>query len=747
MPQPLSSLLDRVREYHPSFSEDPFFRAQDFLEKTFGDSRNQWGELYIAHALNLFEMLLPYRLDADALTSALLHDVYDAAHISAPDLERLFGNTVADLVGDMRKLDIVKNKAAHHESELFRSMFFAMAKDLRVVLVKLLDTLLYVREASRAHHSRYEVFAKEVLEVFAPISGRLGMYDVKRELEDACFRELFSKEFCDIEDQLNRFGPRHEEWIAYAKRNLSDIFSKENIDAEISGRKKGHYSIYTKLQRKNKTSIDEIFDVFAMRVILSDQFQDEKESTGHLYTALGLIHSHFVPLPRRFKDHVAVPKVNGYRSLHTAVLGLGGEVYEQPTEIQIRSQSMHEAAERGIAAHWFYKTSPLISKDALSGSKRKPLSAQVQYKIDWISGLAAFQEELEKNTEFVKEMKIDIFRDRIFVLTPQGDVKDLPMGATPVDFAYSVHTALGHSVRSAKVNGSIVPLDYELKNGDVVEILTKKESQPNRYWLSFIKTIQARNKITSWFRRQDRERNLREGREMLNQQLEKLGKPLLDQSLSLLKVYAGKKQALREREYILESIGNGTLTTSAVLKKIFSPEDLLASEMATAFHWGKISRQVPKDEMGIVVDGHSNMPLNIAGCCRPTSRDPIVGYTTRGRGITIHKKSCRVLKNNGSDRLKKVVWDAHGGEMAVFDVPLLLKVTERVGLLRDTVSAVSDMGIQIKNMDIFGVSSDKSYHFIKLVVHLSDYDELDALFHRLPLYVEGILEMKKVSAE
>lgn len=739
MSQPFSSLLARVREYYPSFSEDQLLRAHDFLFKTFGESRNSWGETYMAHAVQFFEMLLPYRLDMPALTAALLHDVYDRESVSYADLERTFGKHVADLVSDMRKLDIVKNKAVHHESELFRAMFFAMAKDLRVVLMKLLDTLLYIREAyepsSNIHHPNYSAFAKEIMEVFAPIAGRLGMYDVKRELEDAGFRELFPKEFHDIAEQLHHFGARHEQWIVHAKQRLLSIFSKAGIQAEISGRKKGHYSMYSKLKRKNKTSIDDIFDVFAMRVILPDQYQEEQESTGHLYTALGLVHSHFMPLHRRFKDYVAMPKVNGYRSLHTAVLGLGGEVYDQPTEIQIRSRLMHENAERGIASHWLYKSSTLLAPDA------------VQYKIDWIAGLAAFSEELSKNTELISEMKIDVFYDRIFVLTPHGDVKDLPLGATPVDFAYSVHTDLGHRVRTAKVNGAIVPLDFELKNGDVVSILTKKESQPNRYWLSFVKTLQARNKITSWFRRQDGDRNLREGRETLNQQLEKLGKPVLDQGLTLLKAYSGKKQSLRQREYILECIGNGSLTVSSVLKKIFSPADLLASEMETAFPDGVAPSSLSKDVCGIVVDGYSHLPTTLALCCRPTPRDPITGYTTRGRGITIHKKNCRVLKNSETDRLKKVSWDTSLSKVAFFEVPLLLKVTERVGLLSDTVSAISDMGIRIKNVDVFGVSPDKSYHGIKLVVRLSDYDELDALFHRLPLAVDGILEIKKISAE
>ncbi|MBI5755007.1 bifunctional (p)ppGpp synthetase/guanosine-3',5'-bis(diphosphate) 3'-pyrophosphohydrolase [Candidatus Peregrinibacteria bacterium] len=730
MSQPFSDLLVRVREYHPDFSEDQFLRAHDFLVKTFGERCNDLGETYISHALALFEMLLPYRLDVNALMSALLHDVLDQGSFSVNDLERIFGNNVANLVNDMRKLDTLKNKAVHHESELFRALFFAMAKDLRVVLMKLLDMLLYIREAKRVPERNYPEFSREVMDVFAPIAGRLGMYDVKRELEDFSFCELFPKEFQEIEEQLDRFGARHEQWIFHAQNTLLTLFSQEGIIAEVSGRKKGHYSMYSKLKRKNKTSIEEIFDVFAMRVILSDQYQEEQEFTGHLYTALGLIHSRFVPLHRRFKDYVAMPKVNGYRSLHTAVLGLGGEVYEQPTEIQIRSRSMHENAERGIASHWFYKSSP-----------------SVQYKIDWIAGLAAFQEELEKNTALIQEMKIDVFRDRIFVLTPHGDVKDLPLGATPVDFAYSVHTDLGHRVRLAKVNGAIVPLDFALSNGDVVAILTKKESQPNRYWLSFVKTLQARNKITSWFRRQDIGRSLREGRDMLNQQLEKLGKPLLDQGMTLLKVYGEKKQSLREREYILECIGNGSLTTSAVLKKIFSQEDLLASEMAMAIQEKKPQKSISSDVAGILVDGHSNMPRSIALCCRPTPRDPIVGYTTRGRGITIHKKNCRVLNNSETDRLKKVSWDVPSEHMTFFEVPLLLKVTGRVGLLRDAVSAVSDMGIIIKNVDVFGVSPDKSYHFIKLVVRLSDYEELDALFQRLPLYVEGILEIKKMVAE
>ncbi|MEK9132745.1 MAG: RelA/SpoT family protein, partial [Patescibacteria group bacterium] len=645
----------------------------------------------------------------------------------------------------MEKLSKVRSKLDDPQTENLRKLFLAMAKDFRVVLLKLCDRLHNMRTLEFIKPEKRLRIAHETLNVYAPIAGRLGIYRLKSQLEDLCFKNLNPEVYEDIHSQLMKTEKWREQYIENAKKVLNETLAKEGILAVVDGRAKSTYSIHRKLQKKGKDSVDEIFDIFAMRVILPDIYKYGKEYTGHIYTTLGILHNCFTPLANRFKDYVAVPKINGYRSLHTTVMGLGQKDHMQPTEVQIRTSEMHNYAEFGVASHWMYEEEKSVGFGGMACDLKKAqdktpatleqavasTSAPLlkQHK-DWILKLEKIQKNIKNNSELMENLSVDLFNDRIFVMTPRGDVKDLPIGASPVDFAYAVHTDVGNMCVGAKVNGNIVPINYALKNGEVVDIITRKNAAPSQYWLSFVRTAHARNRVRAWFRNLDGDKNLKDGKRLLNEKLQQLGKPPLDDSLGALRVMDGKKLSLKDRQDLLKDIGKGAFLPCTVLKRVFTLEELLIGrrhekKMEVATQPKKIPVE-EKEKPEVYIGGEPNMPYNFVRCCDASFKDELVGYVTRGRGISIHKKDCPVLQNMKDARLIPV---RVAGGIKKYPISIRVEVEDRVGIIRDISSIFVESKINI--IDFSQGEKEMENSILNFIVEIEYFDQLDSVLSNL----------------
>lgn len=709
------SVVVGLKDRFSSASLDRVQQAYDFAKTR---SRN------LSSAVATAEILLALHPDEETLVVALLHGVDLENKIVLIDIERNFGARVIPLLKSLAKLAAIRiNGVPDTAADNLRKLFLTMAKDIRVVMIKLAQRLHRMRTLAALPQSEQQVIAHETLSIYVPIAGRLGMYHMKGDLEDLAFQYVYPVQYTQVSTELSRYGKEREKYIAYAKEQLIAVLKKEGIvPTMVEGRVKHLYSIYRKMVEKGRDSIADIFDIFAVRIILPVEMRDGCESVGNCYTTLGVIHNHWTPLPKRFKDYIAVPKVNRYRSLHTAVLGLGSEFRNQPTEIQIRTVAMHNEAEFGVAAHWWYKESERQSTRVVGND------SQVQQQIDWLKRIATLHDELKNTNEFWQALDIDMFRDRIFVLTPTGDVKDLPVGATPVDFAYAIHTELGNHCAHAKVNGRIVALNTELKNGDVVEIITKKNVEPSRYWLSFVRTSFARARIKAWFKALDRAANMKAGRDLLNAELVKFGKPVLDPSASILRSFGRKRGTLGDREDLLVQVGSGLVTVGTVLKQIFSQAELLPQ--ATPEPSSKKALQVqfqPTDRSRILVTGEPNLPITLAACCNPTNRDRIVGHVTRGNTITIHCAGCGALKGLEKERIVEASWSARSD--VTYQAMLRVEARNRKELIRDISSVIVYMGISIMAFDVVVYSAEQVVYTV--TVQVAGYDELATIIDRI----------------
>lgn len=739
----VEAILNRAKTYNPSLNCERVRRAFQFAEEAHKGQTRFSGEPYIIHPLGVTWILLDFHPDEDTLVTALLHDVAEDTNRTLEDIGKVFGPNVEHLCWGMVKLSKVRSKLNDPQVDNLRKLFLAMAKDFRVVLLKLCDRLHNMRTLDFVRPEKRERIAQETINIFSPIAGRLGIYRLKSQLEDLCFMYLKPDEHQSIKQELVQTEKWREKYIENAQKILLDTFAREGIQAAVDGRVKGMYSIFRKLQKKNKSSVQEVFDIFAMRIILPDIYKYGKEYTGHLYTALGVLHNHFTPLANRFKDYVAVPKVNGYRSLHTTVMGLGPKVHTQPTEVQIRTNSMHEYAEFGIAAHWLYEEgketgiSDIGIPPTLKAATAVTVAPFLKQQKDWISGLKKVEEEIESNRELMEHLSVDFFSDRIFVLTPRGDVKDLPVAATPVDFAYAVHTEIGNHCIGAKVNASVVPLDYELKNGEVVEIVTRKNANPSQQWMAFVKTTHARNRIRAWFKNLDEDKHMKDGRVLLNKKLAQLGQPPLDEHLTILRKYDGNNLSLRERQEVLRDIGSGGVLPSAVLKKIFPVEELLMGRKL-----GHLSREGPprrsrkileaakaeqvKDKPKVLIGGEENVPHQFVQCCDASLADSLVGYVTRGKGISIHKSDCKTLRDIEEARLIPV----HvSGAYPKYPVAVSVSVVDRMGLIRDLSQLITSQKINI--LDISQGTPKNGHIELHFILEIEQFDQLDRVLSNL----------------
>jgi GTP pyrophosphokinase len=656
-------------------------RAFVFACDRHADQRRRSGEDFIVHPVAVAKICAGMRLDTATLCAALLHDTVEDTSASLIEVRDAFGEEIATLVDGVTKLTgITFQSRDEKQAENYRKMIVAMAHDIRVVLIKLADRLHNMRTLAHMPKQKQQETAKETLEIFAPLAHRLGIHAIKWELEDLAFATLHPRKYKEIKGLVNQQREERERYVARAGEYLRKELEEVGVEAEISGRAKHFYSIYSKMTKKGR-EFNEIYDLTAMRVLVS--------SVKDCYGAIGVIHSLWKPLPGRFKDWVAMPKFNMYQALHTTVIGPEG----RPLEIQIRTRDMHETAEYGIAAHWTYKD----SRGGGGGDEGKD-------RIQWIEHLLDWQKDLKDPQDFVEGLKFDLFEDEVFVFTPKGEVKSLAAGATPLDFAYEIHTDVGHRCVGAKVNGKIVPLHYELRSGDICEVLTsKKERGPSRDWLSLAKTTRAQSKIRAWFKRERREDAERTGREILAESLKRAGLPPQKMAGSPLLADVIREMGFRKGEDFYIALGQAKVSAKVVTSKLLTR--LKAGEAAVEAAPGEEllthrRKEIAKPTQasstyGIRVKGEVDVPLRLAKCCRPVPGDDILGYISLGKGITIHREDCpnaRALKRN-PERFTPVEWEGEGATS--FRVELQVDGWDRTRMLEDLSRTFSESGINI----------------------------------------------------
>ncbi|HVA27764.1 MAG TPA: bifunctional (p)ppGpp synthetase/guanosine-3',5'-bis(diphosphate) 3'-pyrophosphohydrolase [Candidatus Baltobacteraceae bacterium] len=677
-------------------------RAYDFAEAAHEGKLRRSGEPYISHPTAVAIILAEIQLDQEALAAALLHDVIEDTDVTMEQLQKAFGERVAKLVDGVTKLGRIRwtteedqaVREKERQAESLRKMFLAMVDDVRVVLIKLADRLHNMRTLEHMPRAKQLRSALETLEIYAPLSNRLGIWQFKSELEDLALRYVDPQTYFSIVRALERRGVDRERYLNRVIDELNTTLREADISAEISGREKHITSIVRKMERKGR-SFDEIYDVLGVRIIVNEK--------KDCYGALGVIHSIWHPIPGEFDDYIATPKEGVYQSIHTAVLGPEGH----PLEIQIRTQEMHHIAEFGIAAHWRYK----------EGAKPDP---HVEAKVAWLRQLMDWRDEVVDAQEFVESLKSDVFQEMLYVFTPKGDIIELPAGATPVDFAYRIHTEVGHQCVGAKINGHLVPLNYKLQNGEVIQIMTSKSKVgPSRDWLQsssgYITTASAREKVRQWFRRQQRDENISQGRDTLERELRRLGVE------AKLEDVAKHFPLYQKVDDFLAAIGYGAVTPQQISTRLAEHEDREAQNTTSA-------PTTPKLPPSLQVTGVGDLYTRLASCCKPVYGDSIIGYVTRGRGITVHRADCHnVIHVDDPDRLVQVSW---GNEQKQrYPVSIRLEAWDRVGLLRDVTTLVADEKISMLTV-LTSVNDDRTVDVL-MTVEVEGVKQLSRLLQKL----------------
>ena len=625
------------------------------------------GEPYIDHPIAVANILLNLRLDAASIAAALLHDVVEDTLVTIEQVAQLFGHEIAHLVDGVTKLTALEAQTKEEaQAGTYRKMFIAMADDPRVVLVKLADRLHNMRTIGSISSVRQQRIARETLDIYAPLAHRLGIWQIKWELEDRSFAVLNPEKYQEISRQLALRRDVRERIVQRVIARLRQVLDREGLKAEITGRPKHIYSIYRKMERKG-VSFDQIYDQIAVRVIVN--------AVSECYQVLGIVHALWPPVPGEFDDYIAMPKESMYRSLHTTVLIPGG----QPCEIQIRTHEMHEVSEHGIAAHWRYK----------EGFGRS--DASFEAKLAWLRGLIEWRRDLTDAREFVESLKTDVLEEQVYVFTPKGKIIDLPVGSTPVDFAYRIHTQVGHSCVGAKVNNRMVPLDYQLQSGEIVQVMTAKNARgPSRDWLNFVKTTAARNHIRRYFKRLRRDENEAAGRDLLEKELKRLGLSVPFEEIAQI---AG----LKTIDDLFALIGSGETTARQVAQKVLAQRTKVEDDLS------EIPQVAPQperktDPKGIQVRGVDGLLTRLAKCCNPVVGEPIIGFVTRGKGVTVHRADCRTIINERDHaRLLEVTWGVENQQQS-YPVLVRIEAWDRLGLWRDISGAVADAGINIQEV-------------------------------------------------
>ena len=707
----LDGLLEKARTNRPDVDLSLIENAWAYAQKAHDGQVRESGEPYFDHPVAVAFILADMNLDPNTIAAGLLHDVIEDTGKSYGEISEAFGPEIAALVDGVTKLSRMDFKSREEQqAESLRKMFVAMAKDIRVILIKLADRLHNMRTLDYSPPEKQKRVAGETLEIYAPLAHRLGMWRMKWELEDLSLRYLDSIAYYELVERVATKRQEREGYIEEARETLEAALDEIGISAEIQGRPKHFYSIYRKMEKQGK-DFGEIWDLMGLRVIVG--------TLRECYAVLGAVHSIWKPIPGRFKDYVAMPKSNMYQSLHTTVIGPRGE----PLEIQIRTWEMHRTAEYGIAAHWRYKEG--------GGS-----GGDFEEKITWLRQILEWQKETRNGTEFVETLKVDLFSDEVYVFTPRGDVKTLPAGSTPVDFAYSIHTDIGHSCSGARVNGRMVPLSTKLSTGDIVEIITSKsQTGPSRDWLAIAKTSKAKGKIRQWLKEQRREASVEQGKELIEKELRRLGLEVRANMKEERLLEVAQKFSYQSASDLLGSVGYGKLSAAQVVTRLV-PERA-ADEAPRPLP----TRPKSRSSHGVRVPGVDNVLVRFARCCNPVPGDEIIGYVTRGRGVSVHRLDCRnasIILHNEEDRVVEVYWDTKAGESYAVDIEM--EAYDAPGLLTLVINTTVEMKAHVSA--VTARTAKNRLALISMTMEINDVKHMNSVIERLKR-ISGVQSVRR----
>jgi len=711
---PLSQLPPRLREsVEPNMERldvDLIARAYRFGVKAHAGQKRASGEEYMAHCVEVAKIITDLHLDTMSIAAGLVHDVVEDTLISVDDLRSEFGDDVATIVDGVTKIGKVQFRSnTEQQVENYRKLLLSMAQDARVILIKLADRLHNMRTLEHLRPDKRRRIALETREIYAPLAHRLGMAMMRWELEDLAFKHLEADAYRDLAKKVADKRAEREDRIEALRNPLEEELRRAGIPCEVYGRPKHLWSIHRKMVHRGKP-YEEIYDLMAIRVVT--------DTVANCYHALGVIHNRWTPLQERFHDYIATPKSNMYRSLHTTIFGPGGRLYE----IQIRTVEMHRTAEHGIAAHWRYKE-----------GETRPVN-EVDEKLSWFRQVLEWQQDTREPEEFMEFLRIDLFQDEIFVFTPKGDVKQLPKNATPIDFAFAVHTQVGLRCAGARVNGRIAPLSRELRNGDTVEVITDPRHKPSRDWLAFVKTARARQKIRQWIKEEESDASINLGRELLDRELRKARK---EKPTEKQMAEAAANLSLIDFDQVLAQLGRGELGMSAIMKELYPEDEAVAPRVQTAFE--RLVDRVRGSGKGVRIQGLENMMVRYSQCCQPVPGDEVIGYITRGRGISIHRIDCPNILNLGEhpERRVEIEWEAESGDR--FFVRLVIEGDDRRGLLSEIATAISDTGTNIQSAEIKAVEGGMNGSFAVEVQDLAHLKKVMKSIRR----VKGVLSVER----
>ena len=721
----IDDLIKRIKVNKRKSNTGLILKAYNFANEHHHGQKRMSGEDYIIHPLNVAYILADLNMDDATICAALLHDVVEDTEVTHEDLIRIFGEEIAEMVAGVTKLSKIQYVTIEEEQvENYRKMFLAMGKDIRVILIKLADRLHNMRTLSNLKRERQIANAKETMDLYAPLANRLGIYSLKWELEDLAFRYLYPEEYRELVKSIEK---KREERIQFIEKIMDEIraaLKKEKIVAEVTGRAKHLYSIYRKMQRDNIT-IDQVYDLFALRIIVN--------SVKDCYAALGVVHDLYTPMPGRFKDYIAVPKPNMYQSIHNTLIGPKGT----PFEVQVRTWDMHRIAEFGIAAHWAYKEANRFKKSNV---------VVEEDKLAWLRETLEWQKDMQDPDEFLKTLKTELFEDEVYVFTPKGQIKTLPRDATPIDFAYSIHAEVGHSMIGCKINSKMMPIITPLKSGDIVEIITSDTAKgPSRDWLKIVKSSSARNKIQQWFKKTERADNIEKGKDILEKEIKKIGMTHSELLKPEWVQIVLNRYNYNTVEDMYASIGFGGISPNKIITRLLEEYKKEHEEATIEEKIQELSAEKPRrrkaPKSGVIVKGIDNCLVKFSKCCNPVPGDDIIGYITKGRGVSIHRTDCTNLKDllSEEERIIEVEW-YNENENSIYNVDIQVLANDRTGLLADVVKEITAQKINI--MGVNTRTSKDRIATIDVTLEVQDISQLNQVIKQI-LKVDSVYEVTR----
>ncbi|WP_305046197.1 RelA/SpoT family protein [Geoalkalibacter sp.] len=713
----LDDILEKILSYNPNADLDAVRKAYVFSAKVHQGQIRLSGEPYLTHPMEVAYILALLRMDVDTVVTGLLHDAIEDTLTTLDEIRTIFGNEVASLVDGVTKISkIFLRSSEERQAENFRKMLIAMARDIRVILVKLADRLHNMRTLSFQPQNRQQRIAQETLDIYAPLANRLGISWIKSELEDLALQYLEPATFKELSAKVAKRKKEREGYIDQVRDKIRAKLEANGIRGEVSGRAKHLYSIYRKMEKQG-IDFEQVYDLIAFRVLV--------DSVRECYEVLGIIHSTWKPIPGRFKDYIAMPKANMYQSLHTTVIG----PFNERMEVQIRTWEMHRIAEEGIAAHWKYKEG---KTDGGEGREERGFG--------WLRQLLEWQQELKDSREFMDTVKIDLFPEEVFVFTPKGEVKELPKGSTPVDFAYSVHTDVGHTCVGARINGRLVPLKTELRNGDIIEVITAPNHTPSKDWLKFVATSKARNKIRQWIKAEQREKSIEIGRDVLEKELRKYGMSFNRAASSPDMARSIKELGFDQLEEVLAAIGYGKLSAGQVITRLVPQDKLRGAEEQKPSRIGQVLDKIrKKPSSAIKIQGIEDIMVRFAKCCSPLPGDAVVGFITRGRGVTVHTSDCPHVLEADPERRVDIEWDMK--KKASRPVSIRVYCVDQKGMLAGITGAITNCEANIISASVHSTGDGKGVN--NFVVDVQNLEHLNKVVNAL-LKVKGVYKVDRL---